>query len=200
MTTLWRLLKWAWRAWPVVVLLVVLLVHLTLLDLCPTLSQAINKTASLVLQISGGLLVLYSIDSNIGVIRGRSLFGELRQYLAEFPLIKKSTVLNVSGAFSSTFVTKARISVKRNPKTVDEQLNYLQEQIDDTRRDLREEISDLDRKFQERSKAIDEKIGLLLASLKQVGSNVAEVSVGGIEFQVFGVLLVIYGAIAGYTV
>jgi type I site-specific restriction endonuclease len=97
-------------------------------------------------------------------------------------------------------VTKARISVKRNPKTVDEQLNYLQEQIDDTRRDLREEISDLDRKFQERSKAIDEKIGLLLASLKQVESNVAEVSVGGIEFQVFGVLLVIYGAIAGYTV
>jgi hypothetical protein len=91
--TLLRLIKWVWRAWPILVIGFLFCAHLLLLNYFSQWADFINKTAALVSQLVGGLLILYSIDSNIGVIKQKSLFSVLANYIKEFPLIKSSVVI-----------------------------------------------------------------------------------------------------------
>jgi hypothetical protein len=84
-----------------------------------------------VAQLVGGLLILYSIDSNIGVIKQKSLLSILTSYFKEFPLIKRSVVIDAQCAVIAVSGGKAKITVGRNPQSVDEKIEYLQEQINE---------------------------------------------------------------------
>lgn len=193
-----RLLQWAWRAWPVLGVSVLLLGHWFVLYLAPNYSETINKLIAFLLQIFGGLLVLCSVNSNIGVIRGGSLLSDLRKYLGDCPLVRKAHVLEVQGVSIGVLGGKVRLTVGRNPKSVEEQLGYLQEQINEIRKDLQEDISELSTRIQQHMEATDSLVNRLGQSIGQIDSKVAAVSVGGIKTQLFGVLLVIYGSITAY--
>ncbi|WP_411871769.1 hypothetical protein [Vulcanococcus limneticus] len=193
-----RLLKWVLRAWPVLAVGVLFLAHWFVLCLAPDHSQIINKSIALQLQIFGGLLVLYSIDSNIGVIRGGSLFSDLRKYLGDCPLFRKAYVIELQGASIGALGGRARLSARRNPKSVEERLDYLQEQLNEIRKDHQEDITELSTSIQQHKEAADGLVGRLEQSISQIDSKVSAVSVGGIKFQIFGVLLLIYGSVTAY--
>src|SRR5687767_14327271 len=103
MSTARLLLRWIWRAWPVLVIGSIFVLHLLMLRSLDVDATTINETVALVLQISGGGLILYSIDSNIGVIRGGSLLSVFRNYCREFPLLSRTRVLEAHGASYSIF-------------------------------------------------------------------------------------------------
>ncbi len=194
-----RFYKWLLRAWPLLGMLLLLLFHLSLLEVFPSLSNEINETVTLVVQIVGGLLVLYSIDTNIGVIRGGSLFADLKRYLREFPLIKHHYVLEVQGASHSVTGSNIRLSVSRNPDTVEGRLDYLQEQIDAVRSDLSEDISKVERQLREQNLDTERKVDEIASDVAQLSAKVQKVSVGSIKTQLFGVMLLIYGAFVSYV-
>lgn len=158
----------------------------------------INKRVSFFLQIIGGLLILFSIDSNIGIIKEKTLFSIFANYLREFPLIKRSVVIKLQGTANVTIGTEAKITVVRNPKNIEEKIEYLQEQINVVKRDLEQTQKELNEKINRQSKEIIIQNQEVKSVLRNFESKMDKVSVGGIKAQLFGVLLMLYGAIAGY--
>lgn len=198
MSTILPLLKWSWKLWPGIVLLVLFLFHLSLIYYFCLNAGTINKSIALVSQIFGGLLVLYSIDSNIGVLKGNSLFEMFMNYLRECPLIRRSVVIEAQAGSYGISGAKAKLTVGRNPKSVEEKLEYLQEQINEVRRDFEEETKELNQKINANLKEMNTKIEATQTELRTIESKMDEVSVGGIKIQIFGVLLLIYGSISDY--
>lgn len=174
-------------------------VHLLLLNNFPQSAYTINKATSLLTQLLGGLLILYSIDTNIGVINQKSLLAIFAAYFKEFPLIKRSITLNIQGALHATSSLEAKLTVGRNPKSIDEKIEYLQDQINDVKRDIEQEAKKLNERIERQSKYVGARIQETQSALRNLESKMDEVSIGGVKVQLFGVLLMVYGAIAGYV-
>lgn len=198
MSTLCRLLSWTWRAWPVLVIVLVVCGHLILRNYFPEDAECINKTASLVAQLIGGLIILYSIDSNIGIMNQKSLLSMLKSYFEEFPLIKRSVVIELRGLEVKLSGGMGKVIIGRNPQTIDEKIQYLQEQIDQIKLDIEQESKELNKKIEQQSGEMNAHIQDARSALKNIKSKMAEVSTGGVKVQLFGVLLMGFGAIAGF--
>ncbi|MGZ8181251.1 MAG: coiled-coil domain-containing protein [Methylobacter sp.] len=201
MRTIRLWVKWLWRrAWPVIVILFLGAVHWLLINYFYLNASATNKTISLLSQIVGGLLILYSIDSNIGVIKEKSLFSIFIQVLKDHPRIKRSffghprigTILTTGG--------RPKIRVGRNSIGTEEKLDYLQEQISNLKRDFEQELQELNKKIDDQMKEMDAEIQKTNSAIQKIELKVDEVFIGGIKIQIFGVLLMIYGSISGYLV
>jgi hypothetical protein len=193
------LIRWLWRAWPVLNLVFLFCAHLLLLYYFSQSASFINKTTSLVSKLVGGLLVLYSIDSNIGVIKQKSLFSILANYFKEFPLIKRPVVIEVPGGIITISGGRPKITVGRSPQNIEDKIDYLQEQINELKRDFGQESKELNEKIDRQSTEMNSQIQVNKSALQSLESKMDEISTGGINVQLFGVLLMVYGAIAGYA-
>ncbi len=198
MSTLLRLIQWFGRAWPVIVIVLVICGHFLLLDYFSQSDEFINKTASLLAQLAGGFLILYSIDSNIGIMNEKSLLTMLKNYFKEFPLIKKSVVIELKGVALTVSAGKGKVVVERNPQSINEKIEYLQEQIDQIKLQLDQESKELNKKIERQSEEINAQIQDAKSTLRIFEDKMVEVSTGGIKAQLFGILLMLYGAFAGY--
>jgi hypothetical protein len=160
--------------------------------------EVINNGIAFVVQVTGGLLVLISIDSNIGILRGSSLDEEFIQYLRSCPLFKRGAV--AKPGTGNIFYTGGRPEVRTRPvpKTVEERLDYLQEQFDTLQKQLEKKLKSLNEKIDQKSKEMSASLNALSQSLRKFENCVDQISVGGAKFQFFGVLLLIYGAIINY--
>lgn len=94
---------------------------------------------------------------------------------------------------------KAKITASRNPQNIDEKIEYLQEQINKLKRDLEQKSKELNQKIEHQSKEMNAQIQDAKSVLQNLEFKMDEVSTGGIKIQLFGVLLMVYGAIAGYV-
>lgn len=196
MRSLIRILKWFGRAWPIIVIILVVCGHFQLLNYLPQDFECINKTASLAAQLVGGLLILYSIDSNIGIINQKSLLSMLASYFKEFPLIKRTVAIELQGVAMN--VSQGKFIVSRNPQSIDEKIDYLQEQINQLKLDIEQESKGLNMKIESISEEINVQIQDARSALRNFETKMTEASTGGVKVQLFGVLLMVYGAIAGY--
>ena len=198
MKTLLRLLKWSWRSWPVIILVVLFIAHLALVEYFCFNVSVIHKTIALITQLVGGLLILYSIDSNIGIIKDKNLLALLTGYLREFPLIKRPVVIQVQGGAVGLSSLDAKITVTRSPETLEEKLEYLQEQITNVKTDLERETKKINEKIDQNSKKVESKISETKSELRKLETKIEKVSIGGIKIQFLGVLLMGYGSITSY--
>jgi hypothetical protein len=81
-----RRIRWAWQAWPLWVLIVVAALTLYFGNWTPLPSSLkFNKFAGATMQGLGALLVLLSINGNLGLFRGHGVFAEMREYLLAYP-------------------------------------------------------------------------------------------------------------------
>ena len=83
MDTLIRTAKWAWKAWPLWMLLFVGTLHFAAYHYFLEDTDSVNKTVALTCQLIGGLLVLISIDSNLGILKKENIWGALLGYLVD---------------------------------------------------------------------------------------------------------------------
>jgi len=174
-------------------------VHLLLLNSFPQNVGTINKVISLLTQMFGGLLILYSIDSNIGVIKQKSLLILLATYFKEFPLIKRPIIIETQCSPIAISGRKAKIILGRDPKSIEEKIEYLQYQIIEIKHDIEQEKKELNDKIDRQSKELSVQIQEAKSGLQNLELKMDEVSTGGVKVQLFGVLLMVYGAISGYA-
>jgi hypothetical protein len=198
--TILHLFRWFWRAWPVLILGPLFYVHLLLLSTFSESAININKIISLICQVVGGIIILYTIDSNIDILKHKSLFSLAANYLKEFPLIKRHVKLEVQGGLHGTSSVKAKISVVKKPESIEERIAYLQEQINDLKLDLEQKSKELSEKIDGLSYKMSSQTEEIKSGLQILESKIVEISTGGITVQLFGVLLMVYGAIAGFLV
>lgn len=184
--------------WPVLVPFALAFVHYALASNTESDWSSENRAIALVLQIVGGILVLYSIDSNLGITKDTSLFGMFWGYMKRFPLIKRSYTLNVNSAHHKMTVHPAKLRVGGPQSTIEEKVAYLQQQIDWLKEDLGDEVKHLKGMVAAAEAKSSEQISELRKSVGSVERKVTELSAGGIQTQIFGVLLMVHGAVAGY--
>jgi len=81
---------------------------------------------------------------------------------------------------------------------MEETLKSLQEQINEIKLDIEYETKELNERIGRLSRKVDSEISEAKSALRKLASNVESVSVGGFKVQLFGVTLIVYGAISGY--
>lgn len=190
------LIKWLLVPWPFWAIAGVIGLHYQLIICFPSNIVQINKIAATVLQVVGGLIVLYSINQNIGLFRGQNVITAALGWLISFPLVKRNINLKVE-SLTSTLSLSGELSITRKCDTVEEKLAELQRQIDE----CRETIVRKEKKINERISAVEGSLSNRIekndAEIERVRSLLHDSVVGGIATQVFGVLLVLYGGVLG---
>lgn len=193
------LLVWLLRAWPLIVICGVFGVHLLLLQMLPESSQRINSAASLLSQILGGLLVLHSINSAIGLVKKGSLLSTFFKYLGEFPLFKRSATIFASASGSIGVHGVAKLRVTRKPQTIEERIDYLQEQITEVRWEMSAEFKKVWVRIENVAKDSATGIDNNARDIRSLRETFEKSIAGSLQEQVFGVLLVLYGGISAYV-
>jgi hypothetical protein len=188
-------LKWILKAWPVLLIIAIALIHFLVYSFIQYKGESVNRVTGSILQLIGGLVVLFSINKDIGIFKHGNLFSMVKNWFKAFPLIKKTITLNVaSGVFTTTFGTPT-ITIKHKFNTVGEKLEELERQIDE----YRKIIFDRENTMMERLSSIQSKLeGSILKTnneVQDVKKLLDESVVGSFKEQIFGVLLVIYGAV-----
>jgi len=157
-----------------------------------------NKVISLVLQLVGGILVLYSIDSNLGIMNNTSLLSLFLSYIKSFPLIKRSYTLKADSGTMKMTSHPAKLRVGGPTNTIDEKIDYLQNQITWLKEDLNDEVKSLRGMVHSVEKRANTSISEIRGSIGSIDRKVKELSAGGIKTQIFGVLLMIHGSVSSY--
>jgi uncharacterized coiled-coil protein SlyX len=190
-----RFVVWFWRAWPIIVMALLTVAHLLALASFQTESVLVNKLTGTFMQIIGGLIILYSVDSNLGLFRNKSLSAIVIAWFRQCPLFTRS--VTVSGSASATFSISASAtgSVFRVTTTVEERLTEVERRL----QELSSEIATQKRALHLRIEEVQTKLSSSIASnqsfLDKLNEKIENVTVGGFKQQAFGVMLVIYGAV-----
>ena len=157
-----------------------------------------NKAISLILQLVGGILILYTIDSNLGIMNETSLFSLFLSYIKSFPLIKRSFTLKIDPATMEITGHPVKLRDGGPTNTIDEKIDYLQKQITWLKEDLNDEVKNIKGMVHSVEKKANILISEIRGSIGSIDRKVKELSASGIKTQIFGVLLMIHGSVSSY--
>ncbi len=194
------LIKWCLRAWPLIIFAPIIFMHESLIQYFPLFATTINHTITLISQFGGALLILYSINSNFYVLKQKSLLAILTNFFKEFPLNKKSISIELQGNATATATCSGNLSMTRNPQTLEDKIDYLQEQINELSNNLVQKTAELNNKIEGQSKENNTQIQVVTSSLKNLKSNLHKIYTEGIQTQLFGILLMLYSSITDYII
>lgn len=197
-----KIADWVFRGWPLFALVIIVpfcevLLTRPCLEIglpCFTRTE-INRFLAFIFQVIGGGLVIYSIDSNIELLKGRKLPGLFCSWLKEFPLMpRKPVTIKKDGSTQISVKSSAKQRHHKRGITIEERMAYLQAQVDW----LNEELEEVRAKFtklledvKRESSATYSRLHRDHADLKE---NLESVAIGGLKHQVFGAVLLIYGS------
>ena len=125
-----RLVAWLWRAWPILLVAAIIGLHLLVLKWSPLERRLINKLAGTAMQIAGGLIVLQSIDGNLGIFKKQNLLAVVIGWFREFPFIHRGVTIELSGVASASAFGRATLTVKRTVSTLEEKVAELERQAE----------------------------------------------------------------------
>lgn len=200
-------LKWIFiKAWPVFMFIPILAIHLLLMFspcfnsdvLCYDNSQ-INKFISFLMQLSGGLLILISIDSNIELFKNNSLVGMIKSWYEIRPWKKQENPKGVEGNISLT-ILEPQFNVRgyQQQSTIEGKLELLQTKIDWLNEDVKKNQKVTGEKLQCLETTLSQSNNNQTQQVNNLKKDLVQSSVGGVKFQVFGVLLVFYSSVLNF--
>jgi uncharacterized coiled-coil protein SlyX len=186
---------WALRAWPVWGLLPAFAGHWLALTAFPGSTQLVNKLVGALLQIVGGLLVLYSVNDNLGLFRRQSLSAAILTWFRSFPLSRKGVTVALSGVASSYASGSGSVSTQRNLTTLEERLAELERTVQDLRKELNSGLAAAQQQLEQAKSELRTRIEAVASQVAELHQKVEHAAVGGFKLQAFGVLLAAYGAV-----
>ena len=198
MTRIILLIKWLVRAWPVLISIALAYSHYYVLLKCNVNVAELNKTIALFLQVIGGLLIIYSIDSNIGIVTNKSLFSYVKNWIVSIPLFSKSITLQVDSAKHTITGHPVKLRVGSSTETLEGKVEYIQQQIEWLKEDLNDEVKHLKDIHNNSEKRLNEEITKLHGKVGVIDTKMNKVSLGGVKIQFFGILLMVHGSISSY--
>lgn len=188
-------ISWLLRAWPVLLLAPIAFAHAAALWSFPGNAVWVNKITGTVLQVVGGLIVLYSVNTNLGLFRDQHFGSVIIGWFRSFPLFRKPVTINVSDVASITISGSARISVRRGTDTLEEKVAELERQLGEFRLHVNEDIQAANERISQVHAGLSKTVAANSATLNQLSSRLELAAIGGFKQQAFGVLLAVYGAV-----
>jgi hypothetical protein len=166
--------------------------------LCYDNSQ-VNKLISFLMQLSGGLLILISIDSNIELFKSNSLVGMAKSWYEKRPWKKSEEPKNVEASISIT-LPSIQLNARGHqvPTTTEGKLELLQTKIDWINEDIKKNQKITGEKLQSLESSVSQNSNNQSQQIKTLQNDLVQSSVGGVKFQVFGVLLVFYSSVLSF--
>jgi hypothetical protein len=207
-SSLIRFTKWILKAWPALYLIIIFVIHQIALrsycidgisDFFCWSNSSINESLSFSFQIIGGLLIIYSIDNNIGLFKNKNLLSVAKEWLKSAPFIKQKTItINAQGIASAEAFGSCSVVVTKNPQTTEEHLQYLQEQIDYIKKDISSTKSGIQKDLDAMKDEYKENYSANNELIRDLRNKLETTAIGGIKVQIFGVLLMVYGSAISY--
>lgn len=197
MSKLILITKWLWRAWPIILLAAIGLIHYLLSQTFNTHTSSINKLVSASMQVIGGLIVLYSINANMGMFKNHGLASIVWNWLGSFPLFKRIVTLDISDSVIGAASCATTLTVVRKYNSIEERLDELERQIEKCHKLVHEKARLLNEQVEKARTEMNTSLSGHGAELKRLSTLIENSVVGGFKSQAFGVLLVIYGAVLG---
>lgn len=199
-----KYVKWIFRAWPFIFTALIIIAHQYTSTLpcyfqwlCLS-NQVIDKYLSFGLNISGGLLVIYSIDSNLGVFKKGNLYTLFAKWVKSFPLLKGESLTIVVDSGKCTLTGHpARIELTKPPESIEELYRFTQEQVSLLRKDLKSERKNRDEALGKMANEWSTKHSAINKNVTEINGQLKAIAIGGIKLQIFGVLLLTYGSYLG---
>lgn len=169
--------------------------HYAALQLFPAQAVFINKLTGTMLQVVGGVIVLVAIDGNLGLFRKQTLYSMVVEWFRDFPLIRRSVTIALSGVAASSATGYAALSVERRFTTVEERVAELERQIKELHITIAQQKVALLSRIDEVKVELGKGLASSQAATQELSDRIETSAVGGFKQQAFGVLLAIYGAI-----
>ena len=145
----WRLLlPWLLRAWPVLALVPLGLAHALAHRYFAAEAVTVNKVAGMSLQVLGGLLVLYSVNDNLGLFRAQSLTTTVIAWFKAFPFVRKPISLSASGSAVATATASMSATVTRAAATLEERIAELERKFRELQGQLQREVEEINSRIQ----------------------------------------------------
>lgn len=200
-----ELIKWLYDAfWPIWSLLIIYCSHQLFLLPCINsvfgvkvicLSEIeLNKYFASFIQLVGGFIILYNIDSNLGLFKNTNIFSHSITTLKKFPLFKrmKSVTSDFKIRFDIEGATKAR--GYQSPESTEEHLEILQKQINWLREDFKAQKRESAEKINLLENEIGTKSSDINIKVDSIESKLVKSATEGFKPQVLGFILICYGA------
>ena len=183
------------RAWPLLALAPVAVCHAIALRAVPTDPVFVNKLVGMGLQVIGGLLVLYSVNDNLGLFRSQSLTSAIIGWFKDFPLVRRPVFLSGSASASASATATASATVTRMLNTFEERVAEIERKLAEVQIQIAHEVQTINVKIEDTKSELGKKITETSAKVTDLSKRLEHAAVGGFKFQALGVLFAIYGAV-----
>jgi hypothetical protein len=192
---MWRWFYWLFvRPWPIWTLAVISLVVAYFGTWTVSgASPGFNKIAGAILQALGALLVLISLDGNVGLFKGRGLIAEIMLWARDYPRKPHTIYLEATGCSQGNSSTGGVVTVR--PTTIDQRIAELERVVVELRTLILKghgELTDAIAAARVEAKNANNQTALAVRSLE---SKLVVSAVGGVKVQAFGVGLALLGSV-----
>ncbi|MCU0925611.1 MAG: hypothetical protein MUF44_06100 [Hydrogenophaga sp.] len=169
--------------------------HAIALDCWATKTELTNKVVGMALQMGGGLLILHSINDNLGLFRGQSILRSISSWILSFPVVRETIVLEANASASMSWSAEGSVSARAPATSIDERIQHLEEDLAALRQQMQCDVAALTASVRSTTTAAEEKITLTSTRLETISKQIETAAVGGFKVQIFGVFLALYGAV-----
>lgn len=193
-----RFYLWCARAWPFWAILLVIGVHQGSLMFFSENSENISKGFSAGLQVIGGLLVLQSIDSALGILRGSSISSLIIQWLRTCPAWYKHKVVTVMATSTASATASIYSRVHHKATSLSSRVTELERQIAEVHQEMERREQALIKIISDTKDELIAREGENAATIRDIERKINVTALGSIKKQAFGVVIAMYGAGIGY--
>jgi hypothetical protein len=152
-----------------------------------------NKIAGAVLQGLGALIVLISLDGNVGLFKGRGIIAEALQWAQDYPQKPRSIVLEAAGSCQGNSGVGASITIR--PETIDGRVAELERVVVELRTLISNRHGELIESIAATRREAREANYRISVDLRSLEEKVVVSAVGGLKVQAFGVGLALLGSV-----
>ncbi len=154
-----------------------------------------NKIASASMQIVGGLIIIFSVDSNLGLFRKQSLPGAIWAWVRECPLCSKDGFAECSiYAIAGCATANGFASVSRQATSAEERIAELERITVQLRTDIEAKYQAALSHIVDAKNELNSSIAANQLAVYELSQKVETATVGGFKQQAFGVMLAVWGA------
>ncbi|BDD88190.1 hypothetical protein [Desulfofustis limnaeus] len=130
-----KLIKWLSKAWPFIIVTFFGTLHYNVIKFVPNDNiEFTNNVIASFTQVAGGLIVLSTINSNLGLFRQISLFSIFQNWVKSFPYFRKIEMITGSARCEMPcFTMSAEGNTSKPCNTLEEKIEEAQRQIKELR-------------------------------------------------------------------
>lgn len=198
-----RIPNWLWGAWPFWLPAGIAVAHAVWqleahawfgFSACDLLFH--NRLIAAALQLLGGGLVIYSIDSNLRMFEGRNTIRHIGSYFGRIPFANRYHLVTSSVTIQSAIRSDSSSGLHSGGQSLKQRVEQLEREIKrldaagDTMRDELQHAID----------ALSEKLGAELSTVKtemgRIDDRLKSATVGGVALQLVGIWLLVHSTVA----